>query len=322
MNKQKLEKMEQEFPFLKEFLAKNFGEFLKDKKTSLEIKVERIDANLLFYRGDHADGHQSRFLKEKHYGSLFTSLFFINDIGKTTFYHFGPLREYSLLDIKNISLISRILRGNTINECIHYIIKGEIETWYEYEKDEKGHNVEVFKHFDNRKVRLTIYKEPENGLDSLLNDPDLINKVQITIKLLNSLYYSHKDYYDQIQNYLDELKDKFKPFFEKYLQAPMYKERSFNCEFGSVKFLSVSLAGRLLITLDTPQSQISFMALDEEKGDSRMGVNSIDATLNEAKRITEEIISIVTKEFESGKTFTDIFKTGKVIFAGQEFGKD
>lgn len=322
MNKQKLEKMEKEFPFLKEFLTKNFGGFLKDKKTTLEIKVKRMDANLLFYTGDHADGYRSRFLLEKYYGSLFTSLFFINKTGKTTFSHYGPFKDFSLIDIKDMTHL--FFPDDKINKYVNHIIKGEIETWYEHEKerDQYGSIITTFKHFDHRKIILTIYKEPKEGIEKLFTDTNLINKVQITNKLLLNLYYTNKEYHDKIQTQLDVFKNQFKTFFEKYLQGPMYKERSFNCDIGSVKFLSVSMAGRLLITLDTTKSQISFMALDEKEGDSRMGVNSIDSTLNEAKRITEEVISIVTKEFESGKTFTEIFKIGKVVFAGHEFGKE
>ena len=101
----------------------------------------------------------------------------------------------------------------------------------------------------------------------------------------------------------------------------MYNERAFNCEIDGIKFLSLSMAGRLLITLDTPKSQITYAALDEASGDSHMGMNSIDATLEEAERITKIIITHCTERLEKGETFADIFKTGEVGFAGHNFGK-
>jgi len=67
--------------------------------------------------------------------------------------------------------------------------------------------------------------------------------------------------------------------------------------------------------------QISYIATDEENGDSRMGVNSIEGTIAEAKEITEKFIASCEKLFGEGKTFHDIFKTGKVGFAGHTFGK-
>jgi hypothetical protein len=97
MNKSKLKTMEQEFPFLKSFLEKNFGLALKDKRTSLNIKVERMDPNLLYFYGDHLDGQQSKFLKEKQYGSLFTSFFFIDSEGKTICSRFGIVFSETLL---------------------------------------------------------------------------------------------------------------------------------------------------------------------------------------------------------------------------------
>lgn len=39
MNKNKLKKMEKEFPFLKSLLDENFGTFLENKSTNLNVKV-------------------------------------------------------------------------------------------------------------------------------------------------------------------------------------------------------------------------------------------------------------------------------------------
>ncbi|MFA7717919.1 MAG: hypothetical protein WC875_04345 [Candidatus Absconditabacterales bacterium] len=313
MNKSKLENLEQEFPFLKSFLEKNFGLALKDKRTTLNIKVQRIDPEILFYFGDHMDGHRCRFIKEKQYGSLFTSFFFINNAGEPIYFRFGPLHDWVLNDLL---IVNKKFQANTKT-----IVKAETETWYDIEKNDEGEAIPVFKHFSSRQIHMTIYKEPEAGLLSLVNDPNLVTKVRLYTRLLIRLICSRNKNYKIVESKLEEIKNQFKSFFEEHLQAEMYKERAFNCQVGDIKFLSLSMAGRLLITLDTPTTQISYMAVDEEKCDSRMGVNSIEATLEEAKTITESFISSCTKRFNGGEKFSDIFKTGEVGFAGHAFGK-
>ena len=312
MNKNKLQNMEQEFPFLRSFSEKNFGAFLRDKYTTLDIKVQRIDANTLFYFGDHADGHNRSFFTDKHYASLFTCFFFIDAAGQVIFSKWGRLYDRALIHILSLR---RYLHTTTI-------IKAEIETWYKREFDEKGEEIDgIFKHFSHRKINMTINKEPEEGLSSLLDDPDLTTKLRLNARLMTSMICHTKAEYDRIDIHLQEIKNSFKKFFEERLQTPMYLERAFNIEIEGIKFLSLSTAGRLLITLDTPTMQISYIATDEENGDSRMGVNSIEGTIAEAKEITEKFIASCEKLFGEGKTFHDIFKTGKVGFAGHTFGK-
>lgn len=313
MNKNKLKKMEQEFPFLKSFLDKNFGAFLKNKNTNLNVKIQRMNPTLLFYAGDHLDGMESKYIREKEYASLFTCFFFLNEAGEIIFSQYGPCKPLLLWEI-----IKKDFRSRT-----KFIIKAEVETWYEPDLDEEGHVVKCFKHFSHRDIEMTIYKEPKNGsILSFLEDPNMIQKVHLTNRLITKLYYAGPKFFDQIDAEEGSLVKLFKPFFEEHLQASMHKERAFNCQIGDIKFLSLSMAGRLIITLDTPKSQISYIALDEETGDSKMGVKSIDATLQEAKRITESFITECKSRFEKEEKFADIFKTGEVGFAGHTFGKN
>lgn len=271
-----------------------------------------MDPTLLFYAGDHLDGMQARYFDASKYGSLFTCFFFVDSSGKIILRQYGLCKSLLLGKISEMDFISRT----------KFIIKTEVETWYETELDEKGYAVECFKHFSYRNIKMTIYKEPKNGnIASFLEDPNMIYKVHLTNKLIVNLYYVGRQFFDQIDAEEDALITLFKPFFEKHLQTSMYKERAFNCQIGDIKFLSLSMAGRLMITLDTPKSQISYIGLDEETGDSKMGIKSIDGTLQEIRRITEKFIASCEKLFNEGKTFSDIFKVGQVGFAGQTFGK-
>lgn len=318
MNKNKLKKLEQEFPFLKNFLEQNFGAFLKDKKTTLEINVKRMDANLFFYHGDHIDGHQSQYIGKKQYGSLFTGIFF-TDGSSIIRRRYGKFPKGRL--------VKDFFREDPIRHFTKFIIKSEITTWYDYEKDKNGHVINTFKHFSKREVEITIYKEAEEKLIPSWNNPKLIAKVHLTNKLWYQLrmYNNMQDRKSEcaiMEVIFDKIKGEFKEFFEKYLQTLMYKERAFDMPIEGISFRSLSMAGRLMITLDTPNAQITYIAVDEEKGDSRMGVNSIDGTLWEAEEITRKVISICTQRFEKGESFADIFKIGKVGFAGRSFGTD
>jgi len=315
----KLEKMEQEFPFLKSFLDKNFGASLKDEKTELDIKVKRIGPNVLYFKGDFLDGHNSKWLRENQYGSGWTSVSCIDKNNQVIWVRFGEIPYNNLINYLKVK-----------NTKTKFIVTTEMETWYDYEwnYDDNGerHSVNTFKHFSKRKIEVTIHKWQGNELKDLVNDEQLITKVHLTTKLwtdlaIKDVHKPNKEY-KIIQERLDKMTKKFKTFFEKYLQADMYKERAFNFTIDeNVTFLLFSCAGRLIITLDTEHDQISYIALDEKEGDCHMGVKSIDATLDRAEEITDQVILKCLEKFEEGKNFKEVFKTGQVGYAGCTFGK-
>lgn len=314
----KLEKMEQEFPFLKSFLDKNFGTFLKDERTELDIKVKRIGPDVLYFKGDFLDGQNDRWLKEKQYGSGWTSVFCIGKSNQVTWMKFGKL---------SYNKLRNYLKDEYSK--IKFIVTAETKVWYDYEwrEDNDGfkQSVNSFKHFSKREVEITIHKCQGKELKDLVNDEQLITKVHLTTKLwadlgIENLWEPNKEY-QIIEERINKITKKFKTFFEKYLQTSMYKERSFNFEIDeNIKFLSFSCAGRLIITLDTKDNQISYIALDQKKGDCNMGVKSIDATLDRAEEITDKAILKCLEKFEEGKSFKEVFKTGQIGFAGQCFG--
>ena len=314
----KLEKMEQEFPFLKSFLDKNFGAFLKDEKTELEIKVKRIGPDVLYFKGDFLDGHNSRWLKEEQYGSGWTSVFCIDRNNQVTWVKFGELSYDKLRNYLTVK-----------HSKTKFIVITETKTWYDYEwnydNDGERESVNTFKHFAKRTIQMTIHKCQGNELKDLIYDEQLITKVHLTNKLWTDLAIKdvHKPSkeYKIIEERLDKMTKKFKTFFEKYLQADMYTERAFNFEIDeNIKFLSFSCAGRLIITLDTKHDQISYIALDEKEVDWNMGVKSIDATLDRAEEITDKVILKCLEKFEEGKNFKEVFKIGQIGFAGHVFG--
>jgi hypothetical protein len=317
MNKSKLESLQVEFPFLKELFEKEYNEsylpFLQgDKRFTIDVDVQRMDSNLMYFTGDYLDGTNGALLKEGSVGSLSYDVYFID--ARNTIIRSQKRRERDTMFImRALELLSKVQK-----EAVDVSIIVKVETIKWYKPDNSGNaNYEAFQ---NEKMNIVIYKEPKEGLKTFLSVRESIVDVEMTPDLLITLMIKHPEKYKIIEERFNVIKKRFKSVFEMYLQSFMYEHRSFDFKIGDITFRSLSMAGRLLITLEKGNAQVTYAALDQKKGDCRMGSNGFNGTIQEVEQITNTIIFDLLEQFGSGKTAKDVLKTGKVGFAGQVFG--
>lgn len=74
---------------------------------------------------------------------------------------------------------------------------------------------------------------------------------------------------------------------KKYLTAS--KKRYHSAEISGVKVNAGTLAGRIMVTFDTPYSQVTVLG-GEDEPDRGCGLQSIDATAHEAQAMIDEVI--------------------------------
>lgn len=74
---------------------------------------------------------------------------------------------------------------------------------------------------------------------------------------------------------------------KKYLMAS--RKRYHSAEISGVKVNAGTLAGRILVTFDTPYSQITVIG-GEDEPDRGCALQSIDATAHEAQAMIDEVI--------------------------------
>jgi hypothetical protein len=69
------------------------------------------------------------------------------------------------------------------------------------------------------------------------------------------------------------------------------RDRGTRTQLGHVKMLTFTMAGRVMVTLHRDDSQVSFVYQDSTKYPPRMGLQSIECSLTEAKDIVKEACS-------------------------------
>jgi len=307
--------MQAEFPCLATLLQKEYqdiylGVVNQEPGYSIDVKVRRIDANLMYFTGDYCNGVGSRLVRENEIGTLRYDIHLVNSVGTILYSH--PRRKRTDCILKDWLL--RV-------EGVSSIVKVEERRWYE-PRILDDENIADFEKRKSISLDICIYKSPKEGISSFLFSTDLWAHIVLDNHILIKMYQSDPSGQAKVEECLDRLKHQFKSFFQMYLQAEMYKERTFNFELNEIKFRSFACAGRLLITLEKGEADISYAALDEAEEDCRMGVNSLHATITDAQNITQEFILGCLERFGKGEQFSDIFKTGTVCFAGQIVGNE
>ncbi|MFA6407691.1 MAG: hypothetical protein WCV80_03235, partial [Candidatus Paceibacterota bacterium] len=77
--------------------------------------------------------------------------------------------------------------------------------------------------------------------------------------------------------------------------------------FGSVKMLSYTMAGRVMLTLSRGDIQITFIAAED--GDPRMGIQGLQGKVMEVRALVDEVIRV----FETELIAYDILKDDSEI---------
>ncbi|HRX63480.1 MAG TPA: hypothetical protein P5060_00015 [Candidatus Absconditabacterales bacterium] len=317
MNINKLESLKVEFPFLKELFEKEYKEshssFLKgDKRFIVNVDVQRMDSSLMYFTGDYLNGTNGALLKKGFVGSLCYDLYFIDS--KNAIIKSQKKRDRDAMFImRALELIAKITKEDL---DVSTIVKVETTKWYK--PDDNG-NAD-YKTFQDEKINVVIYKEPKEGLNTFLSARESIIDAEMTPDLLIKLMCKQPEKYKVIEDRFNIIKKRFKSLFEMYLQSFMYEHRAFKFKIGDISFRSLSMAGRLLITLEKGEAQVTYAAVDQKEGDCRMGSNGFNGTIAEIEQITNTVIFDLLEYFGSGKTPVDIMKTGKVGYAGHVFG--
>lgn len=286
-----------------------------------------MDTNLLYFTGEYLNGVDGCLIKEGHTGRLLTHVHFIGENHMVQWSDELRSRESPLLRYA----IAKMLKPQSepMASPVEHIVTVEHTIWYKGPANDK--NTVRKENYANEKYVITIYKKPKDGIKSLFTDPERFENLNLTNNLLLKLALSknvlEKHDYEEIDKKQHNLISMFKPFFETHFQAELYKapERSFTgrIDEGKLSFATFTMAGRVIITLEDTEThdQISFVGEDIEKGDTRMGIKSIGATIRIADTMVKKFIEHFAPLFEKGHTFRELITPGAVIYAGILFGE-
>jgi len=139
-------------------------------------------------------------------------------------------------------------------------------------------------------MKVTIYKPPRDGWSGLYRRARLGDTYLTTRPLLRGIVSNDPDWL-AISDRLDQLAEAFES--RVYLKGMRDKidsseMKGMASQWGNVKVMTYAALGRVMITLDEPRYQITFMAAED--GEPRMGINAVDGPLPQLERIVKTVI--------------------------------
>jgi hypothetical protein len=281
---EKNRKLLAQYPVIAETL-KTIGYDQKNPESSLRIKVERMDSNLLYYVGERVDGEQS-FLRGR------------NDLVGTKFEHvmywdksyvtLGWLIWDQGFDRINLWFQNRTREGI---DQLQWITKVMTIDWYKENNSEACRSNARLGEQVSTCHYITLYLLPKKGIHDLLARTDMMVNVRVNTRDLIKGVLHQEGEYQVFSRGLDELVAKFTfGVFVRGLDRIIIENRlrGMSGKFGDVTLRSWHMCGRIKMTLERGQSRLTIIACDDDN--PRAGLDGIEATFPEAKRMIETVI--------------------------------
>lgn len=309
MKKSKVQSLINEFPFLEAMLKKYYNLTLDTwnlpRYLKFNIKVERMDENLLYFTGDFLDGKNGALLREGQQGALHYDVYFV-DNGKITFE--GKLRDRRTPFLKE-DIFYHFFEHKSYPE---YIIKCKEIEWYNATCEEQV----IEQNLSSVDRTITIYKQSKRSLREMVNDRQSALQINLTTSIVLSMVTRYVGDWEVIEPIFRANIVTYKQFFEANLQSHIYhsKKHSHVYAHDGLTVRILAMAGRCITTIeeDSTQDQVSFIGLDEASGDTRMGDKSIDCTILKAKYLVDKFIA----DYALFESFETAFAEKAVGYAG------
>jgi hypothetical protein len=312
MTKSKVQSLINEFPFLEAILKKYYNLTLDTwnlpRYLKFNIKVARMDENLLYFTGDYLDGKNGALLREKQQGALYYDVYFV-DNSKVTFE--SKLRDRQSPFLKE-DIYYYFFEHKTYPE---YIIKCKEVEWYNATCEEQV----IEQNLSSIERTITIYKQPIKTLREMMYGENMMFNVNLTTDMVIKFAIESSDEWKVIEPIFRSNIATYKHFFEANLQSHIYhsKKHSHVYAYDGLTVRIMAMAGRCITTIeeDSTHDQVSFIGLDEPSGDTRMGDKSIDCTLLKAKQMVDKFIAdyVIFESFETAFAEKAVGYAGTVI---------
>lgn len=288
---ERIKKLEKTFPFLKDIITMETGTY--HPNVEIYIKVERMDSNLMYFRGDRVDGEIVSLVGENGLrGSKFERVEFWGEKGKPK----GGMSWSTRGQGARVKDWFDVRTKNDIAE-LKYITKITVIDWHEQNKpeviDEGGRDYRNLGAWVRREIYIVIYQPPkQGGVDALLKETSLMSNVRLNKDELDNAQINKERDFDRVMQDLDVLADEF--MFNVYVRG--FDRVVIECSkprmkgtFGNIELATWHMSGNIIMTFKSGGSMITLMGTDEDYPPS-VHVKSIDATLPEAQRMVRTVI--------------------------------
>ncbi|MFA6407532.1 MAG: hypothetical protein WCV80_02390, partial [Candidatus Paceibacterota bacterium] len=257
------------YPPLEALLVLDDHRALKEEVPRLvAIRIARIDETLLYFHGSHIDGERS-YLSQKGdalAGKRLERIFVYGADNKIIGSTSGKERGS---DGKSFVRVKDII-GKDPN-LVRYIIVLSRTAWYAHDKSHVG--FERFGKLESVEKEVVIYRTPskmKGGIARIIERARLDENVILSTHDLTEGLVRDEQEFKEVSETLNILAKRFVDgVYNKGLRSRIDKSKSKGMSgmFGSVKMLSYTMAGRVMLTLSRGDIQITFIAAED--GDPR-----------------------------------------------------
>lgn len=289
-----IERILREFPEARELYApfrpEKFSELHPGTELDVRVLVQRADPNLMYWRPDNVSGRGRHLLDLEHhlYGSRVEVCVF-----------YGHDKKRVALLGTDTEVLHKLFARDALYKRVASIITMSQTLWFDREPTEEGAWLGELKRFE---VTLTIYKQPNaaqtmfgerSGWEALAEETD----VRRNVKLYGPFMLPHPDldapWYRELAVMMSERAKTFERFvwsrgFGKIVDDS--KSRGMSGMFGDITVMSYVLAGRVQVQLERGDIRFTMIAQDEVD-DPRMGVNSLDGTVDEITALVDDVVT-------------------------------
>ncbi|MFA6365261.1 MAG: hypothetical protein WCW78_02570, partial [Candidatus Paceibacterota bacterium] len=269
LNDSQIAEFVKHYPPLEALLVSDDHQALKEEVPRLiAIRIARIDETLLYFHGDYVDGERS-YLSQKEdtlAGKRLERIFVYGTnneiIGSTS----GKERG---VDGKSFVRVKDII-GKDPN-LVQYIIVLSRTVWYAHNKENVG--FERFGKLESVEKEVVIYRMPskmKGGIARIIERARLDENVILSTGDLTEGLILNEPEFKEVSVALNALAKHFvDAVYNMGLRSRIDKSKSKGMSgmFGSVKMLSYTMAGRVMLTLSRGDIQITFIAAED--GDPR-----------------------------------------------------
>jgi len=196
---------------------------------------------------------------------------------------------------------------------INYLVRANVVCWHKQIKDYYMHGLESsLGEFVDREIHFIVYRAPTNGFGRLLNDSDPSLNVRLNIHDIMTAMCRQDDTYKEALRQIDEFKNRFiAEVYARGMQAAIIDcdKRGMSGIYGETEIMTYVMAGSIMLTFKRGDDDVTFIGADD-KNDTSLGLQSIDATLPAAREMIEQVI----REWgESAKAALDRFRTNQKV---------
>jgi hypothetical protein len=288
------------------------------EKDHLYIEVKRADENLVMYQPFLIDGigRTTVEFSDERKGQAGTTHEAICGVSTAhdilaTIGYWDASRRYLANDRERVRDLFRLAAMNHAeSECdlrrltkdnyeptpapqINYIVRVNVVCWYKEIKDYYKQGLESsLGEFVDREIHFTVYRAPTKGFGRLLNESDPALNIRLNINDIMTAMSRQDDTYNEALKQIDEFKDRFiAEVYTRGLQTAIIDcdKRGMSGVYGETKIMTYVMAGSIMLTFTRGDDDVTFIGADDKK-DTRLGLQSINATLPAAREMVEQVI--------------------------------